>query len=86
MTGGELLLPLLIGAGSAGASTLLSRRSSEPVKLPPPQAPVRMPDPFQERANAREEERQKLRLRKGRSSTDLSDDGSGTYLSNNLGE
>ncbi len=85
MTGMEIMLPALIAGGTALASKSLTPKP-EPVKLPEPAPPVRMPDPFQERADAREEQRLDFQKKRGRSSTMLDEGGDGTYLSNNLGE
>jgi hypothetical protein len=85
MTGMEpFLIPLAVGAASAGASALLAPKPNS-IKPPTPAEPVRMPDPFQERANAREEQRQRRLKGAGRGSTML-DENDGTYLSDSLGE
>ncbi len=90
MTGMEaFILPALISGASATAATVGTKMltgGAEPVKLPEAKPPVRMPDPFEERANAREELRLGMQKKKGRSSTMLDEGGDGTYLSNNLGE
>lgn len=84
MTGMEpFLIPMAIGAAGSVASSVINKPKD--IKPPEPAAPVRMPDPFAERAAKREEFRLEGQKRRGRAST-LLDADDGTYLSDSLGE
>jgi hypothetical protein len=76
--GPELLIPLAVGAATAGASALLTP------KPPKPQPTPRMPDPFSpEVTEARRRRIDERRATSGRESTILADD---SYSNNFLGE
>jgi hypothetical protein len=75
---GSLLIPLLVGAGTAYATTKMQG------KPPKPEAPTRMPDPLS--PEVVEERRRRVAQRQaasGRESTILSDD---NYSNSVLGE
>jgi hypothetical protein len=78
-TGAELLIPLITGAATVGATALMRP------KAPKPQEPARMPDPLSPEVQAERRRRVAAeQARSGRESTILSDDNA--YSNNFLGE